>query len=116
MNRVWLFLICAVILVVGLACGGTSGTVAGAGAGGDGCPDGFTYIRAGGSFGGCRFEPGAIVLYVYCETGSEYTAYFNRLDSGPVWRSDDEPSKRGLQVFWPGGDFACAKDRCFDCE
>jgi len=87
---------------------------------GNGCPDSFTYVRAGGSFGGCTFEPGSITLRVYC--GGEYNRDFNRGQSGPVWRSDDEPTTRGLSVFWPGGGgadgngFACVKDRYIDCE
>ena len=115
---------------------GTSGSVTGAGdadtgpvgestgdtymLNGNGCPDSFTYVRSGGSYGGCTFEHGSMVLDVYCN--GEHNRYFNRFESGPVWRSDDEPSKRGLQVFWPGGDgvdgkgFACVKERCFDCE
>lgn len=132
MKRVWLFLICAVVLIVGLACG-PAGTVAGAGDGGpvgestgdvfmlngDGCPSGYAYVRSGGSYGGCTFKPRNIYLTVYCG-GDSYT--FNLGDSGPVWRSDGEPSKRGLTVFWPGGDgvdgqgFACVKERCVDCD
>lgn len=131
MKRVWVFLICAVGLVMGPACGGTGGGGGSTEAvpqstsdtyilNGNGCPDSFTYVRSGGSYGGCTFEPGSIVLDVYCN--GEFNRYFNRFESGPVWRSDDEPSKRGLQVFWPGGDgvddkgFACVKERCFDCE
>ena len=141
MKRAWMFSICVLGLVVGLACGmagagsGDTGS-AGTGSGdtepvgestgdtymlnGNGCPDGFTYVRSGGSYGGCTFEHGSIVLEVYCN--GEFNRDFNRFESGPVWRSDSEPSKRGLQVFWPGGDgvdgkgFACVKERCFDCE
>ena len=135
MRRSIMFLICAVGLVLSLACGGTSGTVVGADTepvpqstgdrhivNGDGCPEdeGYTYVQGGTSYGGCRFESGNITLRVYCS--GEYNRNFLRGQAGPVWRSDDEPSRRGLQVFWPGGDgpdgtgFACVKERCFDCE
>jgi len=90
---------------------------------GNGCPDGYTYVRAGGSYGGCRFEPKDIKLYAYCDPSDEhYTRSFNRGAGGALWRSDSEPSERGLQVFWPGGDgvdgkgFACVKERWFDCD
>jgi len=117
---------------------GASGTVAGADTGpvgkstgdtymlnGNGCPEdhGYTYVRAGGSYGGCRFEPGSIKLYVYCDPDDvHHTKYFTRFENGPLWREGDTDPKRGLQVFWPGGDgadgkgFACVKERCIDCE
>ena len=137
MRSKFFVVVLALVLLLSLAYG-PAGTAAGAGdddsgpvgkstgdkyiLNGNGCPEdnGYTYVRAGGSFGGCTFKPGGIVLEVYCN--GEFNRYFNRFESGPVWRSDDEPSKRGLQVFWPGGDgvdgkgFACVKERCFDCE
>lgn len=117
MRRAWMFLVCALGLVVSLACV-RSVTPRSTGdeyvLNGDGCPDDFTYVRAGGSYGGCTFEPGSITLRVFCD--GEFNRNFNRFESGQVWR-DDESSERGLQVFWPGGDgsdgngFACVKDR-----
>lgn len=76
---------------------------------GDGCPDGFTYVRDGGDYGGCTFEIGYGPLKVYCN--GEFNRNITTYESGPVWRSDDEPSERGLQVFWPGGVFACVRER-----
>lgn len=76
---------------------------------GDGCPDSYTFVHAGGDYGGCVFEPDEHVLKVYC--GGEFNRDITTYESGPVWRSDSEPSERGLQVFWPGGGFACVKER-----
>jgi hypothetical protein len=76
---------------------------------GDGCPNGFTFVHDGGSYGGCTFEPGRTLLKVYCN--GEFNRDITRYESGPVWRSDSEPSEHGLQVFWPGGAFACVKER-----
>ena len=76
---------------------------------GDGCPDSFTFVHDGGSYGGCTFEVGSIYLKVYCN--GEFNRDITTYESGPVWRSDSEPSERGLQVFWPGGNFSCAKER-----
>jgi len=130
MNRVWLICAVGLVLVLNLACGGTSGTgAAGASTGdkyilnGNGCPDKFTYVRAGGNYGGCRFEPGDITLQAFCDPNDIHaTKSFMRFENGPLWRAGDTDSKRGLQVFWPGGGgvdgkgFACVKERCFDCE
>ena len=136
MQSKFFVVVLALVLLLSLACG-TAGTAAGAGdsgpvgestgdkyiLNGDGCPDSFHYIRAGGSYGGCRFEPGDIKLYVYCDPNDvHHTKYFTRFENGPLWREGDTDPKRGLQVFWPGGDgangngFACVKERCFDCE
>jgi len=76
---------------------------------GDGCPDGYTFVRDGGDYGGCTFETGDPHLKVYCN--GEFNRNITTYESGPVWRSDDEPSERGLQVFWPGGAFACVRER-----
>ena len=126
MQSKFFVVVLALVLLLSPACGG-AGTAADAGDGdsgpvgestgdtyilnGDGCPDGFHYIRAGASYGGCTFEPGSIVLDVYCN--GEHNRNFLRGQAGPLKRySGAEP---GLQVYWPGGDgadgngFACVK-------
>jgi len=77
---------------------------------GDGCPDSYTFVSSGGTYGSCVFEPDEHVLKVYCN--GEFNRDIMRYESGPVWRSDSEPSAAGLQVFWPGSSgFACVKER-----
>jgi hypothetical protein len=76
---------------------------------GDGCPGRYTYVREGAVYGGCTFTTNTQVLKVDC--GDTSTVEVTRYESRPVWRSDSEPSSRGLQVFWPGGAFACVKER-----
>ena len=58
MNRVWLFLICMVGLVVSVACG------AGGGGGGVDCPDGLEPHRASSKFHGYTFDtdPGVVCI------------------------------------------------------
>ena len=68
MKRAWLFLICALGLVVGLACGGTGGS------GGVDCPDGLEPHRASQRFHGYTFDtsPG-----VSCMDGGGLCADFS---------------------------------------
>ena len=68
MNRVWLFLICMVGLVVSVACG------AGGGGGGVDCPDGLEPHRASANFHGYTFDtsPG-----VACMDGGGLCADFS---------------------------------------
>lgn len=84
---------------------------------GGGCPDGFTYLQDGATWKGCRFDvsfdmvtededPTPMTLVVTCGRLEAVEVWQHA--SRPVWRRDSGP---GLQVFWPGNCFACAKLR-----
>ena len=71
---------------------------------GDGCPDGYTFVRDGGSFGDCTFNPQRTMMQVYCN--GEFNRNVMRYEIASV-----DTAKGRLRVFWPGGAFACVRER-----